>query len=297
MTSGKCVAILLHFRSAEMTAGCVASLASEGVPAVVIVDNSEDGGASLRGLTPLIRDIGIDKHLIEPGHNLGFAAGVNRGIAFVAATMPDAAVLLINSDATLAAGTVGYLLRAVQGERPAIAAPSIDGPTGLVPARTYYRHFSATISPSGPGMRGHALLGGACLMVHRSLVRAPLFDEMFFFYGDDIELGCRMARQGVALVDVPEGVVIHQGSGSSGNGSLFYEYHMSRAHMLMVSRLGYGIAGRASLVAGRIIFLGLRAFVRSVRFRSLRSWQGLVMAAIDVSRGRLRSLTPQADQC
>lgn len=289
-----CIAILLHFRSAAMTCRCIESLASEGVFLVVVVDNSEDNGASLRDLLESVREVAIRIHVIEPGRNLGFAVGVNRGIQFVAETMHDVDVLLINSDATLKPGTLDCLRRAVAGDSPSIAAPSIDGPTGLVPARTYYRHLSATISPVGPGWRGHALLGGACLMLHRSLVHSPLFDESFFFYGDDIELGFRLAGDGVALLDVPEGVVIHQGSGSSGNGSLFYEYHMTRAHLLMVSRLGYGFSGRLCLMSGRFVFLVLRALVRSLRFRAFRPWRGLFMAVLDVWSGHCRSLTPSA---
>jgi GT2 family glycosyltransferase len=292
MIMRKCVAVLLHFRSTPMTLGCIRSLASEGVDAVVVVDNSEDDGASLAQLRLEALAIPIEVVYLEPKINLGFAAGVNRGVDAIAASKEDCDLLLINSDATLAPGTVAHLRAAVAGEAPVIAAPSIDGPTGLVPARTYYRHISATISPVGPGLRGHALLGGACLMLHRTLARGPIFDESFFFYGDDIEMGYRMARAGVVLVDVPEGIVIHQGSGSSGNGSLFYEYHMSRAHLLLAGRLGYGRVSGALLRTGRLFFLSLRAAVRSLRHRSLRPWKGLFMALDDVMRGRCRSLTP-----
>jgi len=290
----ECVAVLLHFRSTAMTLRCIRSLASEGVQTVVIVDNSEDGGASLALLRPEATTVPIEAVYIEPGVNLGFAAGVNRAVEVVGSWREDRDLLLINSDATLAPGTITHLRIAVAGDAPTIAAPSIDGPTGLVPARTYYRHISATISPAGPGLRGHALLGGACLMLHRTLARGPIFDESFFFYGDDIEMGYRMARAGVVLVDVPEGVVIHEGSGSSGNGSLFYEYHMSRAHLLLVGRLGYSGVGYWLLGAGRLFFLSVRALIRSLRHRSVRPWKGLFMALGDAVRGRRRSLTPPA---
>jgi N-acetylglucosaminyl-diphospho-decaprenol L-rhamnosyltransferase len=289
-----CVAVVLHFRSVPTTLRCIHSLASEGVDTIVVVDNSEDNGASLARLRLDAAAIPIDIRYIEPGVNLGFAAGVNLGAATVASWKSDPDLLLINSDATLAPGTIAHLRKAVAGEAPVIAAPSIDGPTGLVPARTYYRHLSGVISPTGPGFRGHALLGGACLMCHRTLVHAPIFDESFFFYGDDVELGYRMARAGVSLVDVPAGVVIHEGSASSRNGSLFYEYHMNRAHLLLVGRLGYGSFGRALLGIGRLIFLTLRALVRSLRHRSVRPWMGLFMALGDILLGRKRSLTPPA---
>jgi GT2 family glycosyltransferase len=103
-----------------------------------------------------------------------------------------------------------------------------------------------------------------------------------------------MARLGISLVDVPEGTVIHRGSGSSGNGSLFYEYHMCRAHILLTGKLGHAWPVRMLLLVGRAVTLTLRAAVRSVRYRSLRPWRGLAMAVWDVTRGRLRTLTPPA---
>jgi N-acetylglucosaminyl-diphospho-decaprenol L-rhamnosyltransferase len=287
-----CIAVLLHFRSAAVTLRCLGSLGTEGLAEAVVVDNSDDSGKSLSELRSALKSAAMTIHFIEPGCNLGFAAGVNAAIAFVAAHRADMDVLLINNDATLAPGTARLLRDAVSGNVPIVAAPLIDGPTGLVPARTYYRHISATINPAGPGLRGHVLLGGACLMLHHTLATYPLFDESFFFYGDDIELGYRLHRQGVILKDVERGTVIHEGSGSSGNGSLFYEYHMARAHLLLVPRLGYRPVGRTFLMASRAISLSLRATVRGVRYRSLRAWRGLLMAAVDVSLGRIRKIEP-----
>jgi len=287
-----CIAVLLHFRSAEMTLRCLTSLSDEGLTEAVVVDNSDDGGRSLAALKEAMSDQRLSVHYMEPGRNLGFAAGVNFGVSYVEVARPGHDLLLINNDATLAAGTLDRLRLAVAGEAPVVAAPMIDGPTGRVSSRTYYRHISAIITPTGPGLRGHALLGGACLMLHHAIAKNPLFDESFFFYGDDIELGFRMQRQGVALVDVPGALVVHQGSASSGNGSLFYEYNMSRAHLLLVSRLGYRSLARVYLLASRVLFLALRATVRTVRYRSFRAWHGLFMAAVDVCRGCHRRIDP-----
>jgi GT2 family glycosyltransferase len=272
------------------------SLAREGVRDVVVVDNSEDGGMSLGRLrSRLDGGSAPATHYVEPGRNLGFSSGVNAGLALVGERLGGRHVLLINNDAVLAPGSLSALEQAVSDLPMAIAAPRIDGPTGLVDARVYYRHISGLLSVSGPGMKGHALLGGACLMVHESLCRTPLFDEAFFFYGDDVELGYRMGSLGVPLLDVPGATVLHEGSASSTNGSLFYEYHMARAHLLLVSRLGYRGAARIGLLATRAFTLLARAGVRSLRYRSLRSFHGLLMAASDLARGRLRTLTPPAE--
>jgi GT2 family glycosyltransferase len=289
------VGLLLHFRDDATTAQCVLSLAKEGIRDVVVVDNSEDRGASLVRLrAQLAIEAAPVMHYVEPGRNLGFGSGVNAGLALIERNLGGRHVLLINNDATLAPGTAAVLEHAVSEHSRAIAAPRIDGPTGLVDARVYYRHVSGTISVTGPGLKGHALLGGACLMLHASLCHAPLFDEAFFFYGDDIELGHRMGALGVPLLDVREGTVIHEGSASSTNGSLFYEYHMARAHLLLVSKLGYRGLARATLLATRGVTLTARASVRSLRYRSLRPFRGLLMATTDLARGRLRTLTPPA---
>lgn len=290
------VGLLLHFRDEVRTAKCVLSLSREGIRDVVVVDNSEDRGSSLARLRSLLTLDGASRvHYVEPGRNLGFSSGVNAGIALVQDELRGRHVLLINNDATLGEGAVAALDQAVSAHARAIAAPRIHGPTGLVDARVYYRHISGIISVTGPGMKGHALLGGACLMVHESLCRAPLFDEAFFFYGDDVEFGFRMGSLGVPLLDVPVATVIHEGSASSTNGSLFYEYHMARAHLVLVSRLGYRGVARIGLLAARSLTLVARAGVRSLRYRSLRAFRGLFMAASDVARGRLRTLTPPAD--
>lgn len=287
------VGLLLHFRDDAKTAQCVLSLVREGIRDVVVVDNSEDGGASLVRLQLQLEiHAAPEMHYVEPGRNLGFGSGVNAGLALIRHTLSERHVLLINNDATLAPGTVVALEQAVSNHPSAIAAPRIDGPTGLVDARVYYRHLSGTISVTGPGIKGHVLLGGACLMLHEALCRGPLFDEAFFFYGDDIELGYRMGLLGVTLLDVPRGTVIHEGSASSTNGSLFYEYHMARAHFLLVSKLGYRGASRVALLTARSITLIVRAGIRSLRYRSLRPFRGLFMAAGDLTRGRLRTLTP-----
>ena len=292
LATSQIVALLLHFRNAAQTHDCIASLLREGVDHLVVVDNSDDGGSSLAVLKAMLGSADSPIFYLEPGKNLGFSRGINAGMALISSTWIGADVLVINNDAVLAEGSLDKLHEAVIGVAPVIAAPRIQGPSGVVSPKVFYRHLSATLRPE-PGSRfEHALLGGPCLMVHSSLCTAGFFDETFFFYGDDIELSHRMAAGGVALVEVPGALLVHEGSASSRMGSLFYEYHMARAHLLITGRLGYRLSGRLCLLTCRVFTLTARALFRSVRFGSMKPWKGLAMAWWDFLRGRTRSLMP-----
>ena len=292
------IALLLHFRNAEQTHACILSLIREGADHLVVVDNSDDGGRTLAALKAMHDIAGSPIFYLEPGQNLGFSRGINIGMAFISSRWTGASVLVINNDAVLSEGSLDKLHRAVIGSEPVIAAPRIHGPHGVVSPKVFYRHLSATLRPESGSRFEHAMLGGACLMIHSSLCTADFFDETFFFYGDDIELSHRMAGRGVALAEVSGALLIHEGSSSSRMGSLFYEYHMARAHLLITRRLGYRLSGRLGLLACRVFTLSARAFFRSVRFGSMKPWRGLAMAWWDFLRGQMHSLTPiQGSAC
>lgn len=112
------VGLILHFRHADHTASCLESLCEEGVTRVMLVDNSEDKGASLAQLEPCLERLqarGMQVEVFQPSCNLGFSAGVNRGLEAIAARFGAAAVLLINNDARLTAGAHERLRDAVDG--------------------------------------------------------------------------------------------------------------------------------------------------------------------------------------
>ncbi|OZB61409.1 MAG: hypothetical protein B7X31_10755, partial [Thiomonas sp. 13-66-29] len=137
---------------------------------------------------------------------------------------------------------------------------------------------------------------GCCLLIRADQVRPDLFDKDFFFYGEDVMLGFDLARRGVSVAECKEATVIHAGSASAKNGSMFYEYHMVRAHWLLARKLARNGFERNLFVAARCVTMPLRACVRSVRGRSLTPWRGLFAATADVLRGRCRSFTPPAVQ-
>jgi N-acetylglucosaminyl-diphospho-decaprenol L-rhamnosyltransferase len=290
------VALILHFRQVDATVRCLLALIADDVKDAVIVDNSADEGKSLNVLRSNLerKDFsGLNIRFLLPEMNLGFARGVNRGLETTRSVYPGSPVLLINSDAELVKGAHKRLRDLVQpGSAPAIAAPAIDGPNGLVSAVVHYHHLTGTLHRRSSIFGSHKLLGGCCLMVHPALCAEKLFDEDFFFYGDDIELGYRMGQMGVELVDASPALVRHEGSGSSRNGSLFYEYHMARAHLVLSLKVARAMPRRFLLLAVRLLILPIRAAVRSIRFRSFTAWKGLNLALQDFYRHKISEMTP-----
>ena len=278
-------AVVLDYRTPAKTIACLRSIASEGIARVVLVENSADGGRSmtemLEGLATL-RDDGLQVHVIDEGRNLGFAAGVNRALAWIARNTPGPA-LLLNSDARLADGTLAGLINELESGADMVS-PEVDEGGAVVSPLLYYNPVFALLSR-------RALLGavpylaGACILVARRWVRADLFDEDFFFYGEDVELGIRLARMNARCRVAKNCLITHEVAGSARKGSLFYEYHINRGHWLLACKLASG-GSRVAAFAGRGVCLPLRALVRCSRLRNSVPLRGFLLATLDAARGK-----------
>lgn len=289
------VALILHFRHADLTASCLDALVAEGMLRAVVVDNSEDAGASLHELRPRLAELsamGAEIVLVEPGRNLGFSAGVNLAIRSARQHFGPTDVLVMNNDARLMRGSLQSLRdRLACGAAGSVVAPVIRSPDGTeIRGAWYQRLLGLYFLRPAPGCVRY--LSGCCLAVPMQLCSEPLFNEDFFFYGEDVELSARLARMGVQLEIDDSALVEHAATSSSRNGSLFYEYHMNRAHLLLASRLNQRAIARVVATCGRLLTLPVRAAIRTVRFRAFTPWRGLALALFDVARGRLRTLTP-----
>lgn len=284
--------IVLHFRTPEKTLACLQSMRDEGVCKAIIIDNSEDKGKSIAAMQQRIGDLnssGFETVVLSEGHNLGFAAGVNYGLKYLTAGAPSH-VLLINSDARLQVGSLEKMRLAFKNA--AIIAPRIaqsDEPPSSPFA--YYDRLLGLITwtPKATALR---YASGCCLFIRSDVAEFLLFDQDFFFYGEDTMLGFTIQQHGISIMECPEALVFHATSSSAKNGSIFYEYHMNRAHWLLAHKLACNPFQLFVFIAARCLTLPMRALVRSLRYRSLNAWHGLFTATFDVIRGRCRTFTP-----
>lgn len=279
------VAIVVEYRSPGRTLRCVKCLLEEGVERIIIVDNSDDGGTTFTALEAALS--GEPKlHIDRSNSNLGFAAGVNRGLLLASQHSPGSKVLIINNDALPRSGLVKLLSGALEKDPThLIAFPSLIH-AGEPIQEVYYHRWFATLSAK-PHLGSFRVPRGACMMVATDRLPGPLFDESFFMYGEEIALGWQLHHLPRALVHVSNAVALHEGSASSKLGSPFYEQRTAAAHILLTRRLATGPGQRALLAMIRTPAILLRGLFRSVSSFSVRPLAALYSAyciARDVDR-------------
>ena len=273
------IGLTLHYRHAALTERCVRSLLADGADAVLVWDNTGDEGESAKGITMCQER--PDRVALEVSPtNLGFAAGVNRGIEAILARWPQAWIFLLNNDAEVLPGAVSTLSEALAAHSSAVVAYPVIDQGDRFSGATYYQRHSGLLSPRPlPASVMHP--SGCALMIAPERIELPLFDEDFFMYGEDVMLGARLGPQ--RMVHVPRVLVRHAGNAGSGQGSAFYEERMVAAHWLLARKLATNRLELGLFLLGRALSLPARALLRALRQRSLvpltALWRGWRLAS------------------
>jgi N-acetylglucosaminyl-diphospho-decaprenol L-rhamnosyltransferase len=266
----KLCAIVLNYRDAVRTEACLRSLTNQELDVLLVVDNSADQLCSeelAEMLSRLKGHVNYRLRLLNPGRNLGFARGVNLALCDAEVLQCDA-FLLINNDAVASQGMVARLAAALAADKSLVVAPTVvDGVGRPQPMLWYQRFFGLQSKHQLPG--SFPYLSGCCMLVRREMLEeGRLFDEDFFMYGEDTLLGWRLARSGKHPLILGNAFVRHA-AGSAPRGLLFYEYHMSRAHVLLAMKTLRHPIEVPLLLVSKGIGLCLRALWRCLRFGNL----------------------------
>lgn len=254
------VGLVLNYRDDERTIKCIGSLLDDGIAHVLAWDNSGDEGVSAEFIrTRLKQETRVTIELSSS--NLGFAAGVNRGLEWIRKHFPHAWVLLINNDAILLAGATSAMAQALTSNPDAVIAyPTIDHGGQPIGTVFYQRHFGLYVKQRLPSSIAYA--SGCCQLLAPERLQGAWFDEDFFMYGEDVELGWRLGNR---MIHVPGVWVLHEGSASSGIGSPFYETHIVTAHWLLARKLARNRWEFRLLLLSRWCSLPLRSVLRALR--------------------------------
>src|SRR5688572_7829820 len=227
--------LIVSYNSGAWLARCLAALAAQQVQGfrTIVIDNaSTDGSAD-----HLERDFPWVE-VIRPGKNLGFAAGNNLG----AASAQDCEWLItLNPDAFPEPGWLGALLAAARAnpqfsmfQARLIAEAdhrTLDGVGDIYHVSGLHWREGHMLPDSAVYDRPREIFSpcAAAAMYRRdAFQQAQGFDEDFFCYAEDVDLGFRMRLAGHRALYVPDAVVYHVGSGTTGWRSDFSAYHGQR---------------------------------------------------------------------
>jgi GT2 family glycosyltransferase len=235
MSSIGVTVIIVNWHSADLLGALFDSLAAQSVqPARVVVVNNGDST-----VLPLARYITGPVDVIEMGRNAGFAAANNLAVRSMADTEW---IALLNPDTIVATDWLEKLIEAAM-KHPEVAA--FGSKQLMEPDRTRVDGLGDVYHVSGAAWRAcHGqtdTLGsldvveifspcGAAVLYRRDVfLEAGGFDEDYFCYFEDVDLGFRLRLLGHRCLLVPEARVYHQGSATSGGRhSDFAVYHGHR---------------------------------------------------------------------
>jgi N-acetylglucosaminyl-diphospho-decaprenol L-rhamnosyltransferase len=278
-------AVVVNYNGGSLLIDGVRSIlddTSAGSVELVVVDNASSDGsiAALEAAIPEVRVV----H--SPG-NVGYARAANLGAAATRAPI----VAVCNADVTVEPGTAAAMLARFESD----AQVGACGPRVRNEDGTDYP--SARQVPSLPVAIGHGALGlwaprnrftvryreldadparardvdwlsGAAIFFRRDALDAVGgWDERYFMYMEDIDLGWRLKRAGWRVVYEPGGSVVHvQGASTSRRPyRMLLEHH--RSAWRFAQRRLTGV--RALLLPFAAVYLGLRA-VASMAEHALR---------------------------
>lgn len=213
--------------------------------------------------------------LLELGENHGYGGAINRAVATLDAGVR--AVLITNPDVIFAPRAITGLGDALEA-RPTAGAvgPRVLNSDGSVypsarrlpslrtgighavfgkawPTNPWTARYLSDVSESDAD-REAGWLSGSCLMVRRAAFdQIEGFDDKFFMYFEDVDLGYRLGRAGWKNMYIPGAVVTHTGahSTSTESGRMIEAHHHSAYRYLARKYQGWYLAPlRWSLGAG-----------------------------------------------
>jgi GT2 family glycosyltransferase len=237
-------AVVINHNGGERVLRVLRALLEQSYPLgqLVVIDNaSTDGSAArIRGTFPAVR-------VVDMGGNLGPCAARNAGLHSVDSPL----VLLVDHDIYVGRETVALMVEAYQAERPTIVCPRVR----LVPERDVVQtdgagvYFLGTLrlrngfQPVATLDRQRAFVGAcisACYLLDRGeALAAGGFDQLFFFYFEDLEFALRIRAMGHRILCEPRADVFHERAGGT-PGLAFRDagsYPSRRAYLTMRNRL------------------------------------------------------------
>jgi GT2 family glycosyltransferase len=214
---------------------CVDSLSRQSLQhfEVIVIDNSGKGAAGKLRLS--------GARVLPNRRNVGFGAAINQALR--ASSAPFLATL--NDDAVAHPGWLEALVRAIERRREIgmcasqvrfYGEPRLDSAAMLVAPDASSKQRGHGKPPEDFPVEEETLFpsGSAALYRRAMLEELGGFDDAFFLYCEDTDLGLRARWAGWKCLYVPKAVVEHHYSHSAGGASPLKAYYVERNRLFVL---------------------------------------------------------------
>jgi len=266
--------VIPNYNGIDFVEICLDSIRKQNMKdfAVILVDNGSTDGSR-----ELVEAQYPEVQVIALSENTGFCRAVNEGIR--ASVTPY--VILLNNDTQADPNFVSKLLKAIKCRKKAFSCGAkmiqfhnrdcIDDAGNLYSALgwAYARGRGKPEKKYDRSCRVFSACAGAAIYRRAVLDEIGLFDEEHFAYLEDTDIGYRARIQGYENWFIPDAVVYHIGSGTSGSRyNQFKIRYSSRNNIYMLYKnmpLGQLILNLPLLALGfgiKILFFTAKGFGR-----------------------------------
>ncbi len=285
---GQVAAVVVDHDTGSLLRDCVHSLLRDGAAPVVVVENGSPGSVGRALAALLADDPGSPVVVVAPGRNLGYGAGVNRGLAALTGLAPPPPwVAVCNPDLHVHPGAVDELRKVLEA-RPAwaLVGPQIYADDGSVypsvrrfpslldaaghallalfnPENRFTKRYNPGV-PQGAGAAEADWISGSCFLARRdALEELGGFDEAYFMYAEDMDLCWRAHRAGWGIGFTGAAGVTHL----QGVSTARHPYKMMAAHHRSALRFTVGTTSgwRRVLLPLAVLVLGVRMGIATAR--------------------------------
>ncbi len=239
--------VVLTWNGKEDTVACLDSLERLTYPnfKIIVVDNASNDGTSNE-----IQRKFPNTELIVNNSNLRFAGGNNVGIKR-AMELGAEYILLLNNDTVVEKDFLLKLVAVADAEQTiGMVGPKIyyyDNPKTIWYAGGKIEWWKGWISHIGvremdtgqyDNVRETDYITGCCLFVKRQVIQQiGLLDEKYYIYGEDTDWCIKASRAGFKLLYVPEAIIWHKLSVSSGGHlSWFKNWNKLKSQIRLLTR-------------------------------------------------------------
>lgn len=244
---------------------------------LVIIDNASSQDQRLAQ-----SDLPDNAILIQSDSNIGFAAANNRA----AAMLKTPFIALLNPDAFPATDWLEELVAASRRWPQAAAIGSLqlmadnpelcdgDGDEMHVLGVPYRAYHGAKWH--GEGVEGPCFSACAAAALYRASAfhAARGFDERFFSYCEDVDLGYRLRLAGHLCVQAPRAVVHHVSGASASRRSAFAMYHGFRNRLWVFVKNTPGWLFWPTILPHLLVTMSA-ATAYALKGHGLHAWRGL----------------------